>query len=168
MILLTVGSTYPFDRLVRTMDELVASGCVADEVRAQIGAGRYEPKAMSFDRFLDKPEFDLLLARSDCIVSHAGIGSITTALQYGKPLLVVPRLRRFGEIVNDHQLATARQYERLGHVLAAYESDQIAQQINRLKSFRPEPRSVNAVGVATRVADFLQTLKVAKARHCEL
>jgi UDP-N-acetylglucosamine transferase subunit ALG13 len=159
LILLTVGSMFPFDRLVQAVDELVAAGKIEDDVHAQIGTGRYEPRAMPFDRFLDKPQFDALLRRASCIVSHAGIGSIATALKYEKPMLVLPRLRRHGEHVNDHQVATAQRYEQLGHVLVAYTEAEIPERLTQLKRFRPKPRSVNACGVAQRVGSYLQTLQ---------
>jgi exopolysaccharide biosynthesis glucuronosyltransferase PssE len=155
LIFVTVGSMFPFDRLIRSMDLLVASGELKDEVRSQIGSGAYEPRAMPFQRFMDKAEFDALLERAEMIVSHAGIGSIATALRLGKPMLVVPRRGRLGEHVNDHQVATARKYEELGHVLAAYDENDILRMIEGLRRFRPVPRKVNAVGVADRVARFL-------------
>jgi beta-1,4-N-acetylglucosaminyltransferase len=163
LILLTVGSMFPFDRLVQAVDELVVAGRIQDEVHAQIGNGRYTPQAISFDRFLDKPEFDALLQRADCIVSHAGIGSIATALKYDKPMLVFPRLRRCGEIVSDHQVATARKYEQLGHVLVAYTEAEIPEKLAHLHTFRPAPRSVNARGMAERVGTYLQALALAKS-----
>ncbi len=161
MILLTVGSMFPFDRLVQAMDDLVASGRLQEEVHAQIGTGRYEPRAMPFDRFMDKAQFDALLMRADAIVSHAGIGSIATALKFGKPMLVLPRLSRHGEHVNDHQVATARRYGQLGHVLVAQAESEILQKLAELKSFKAAPRQVNARGVAERVASYLQTLAAA-------
>ena len=111
MILLTVGSMFPFDRLVREMDALVGAQRIGEEVVAQIGDGSYEPKHMPFHRFLSRTAFDELLAQASMLISHAGAGTIAMALQHDKRLLVVPRLARFGEHVNDHQIATARRFE---------------------------------------------------------
>jgi UDP-N-acetylglucosamine transferase subunit ALG13 len=41
---------------------------------------------------------------ADAIVCHAGSGTIRDALELGFRPIVVPRLARFGEHVNDHQL----------------------------------------------------------------
>ncbi len=155
MIFVTVGSMFPFDRLVRAMDEHVAAGRITDEVVAQIGSGSYEPKHLRFERFMEKQPFEHLLHTADCIVSHAGIGSIATALAHDKPMLVMPRLKRHGEHVNDHQVATAKKYAELGHVLVAYDADEIVPVLSRLSQFRPAPRVVNTVGVAERVGRFL-------------
>lgn len=155
MIFVTVGSMFPFDRLIRAMDEHVAAGRISGEVVAQIGSGDYEPKHFRFERFMEKGPFEHLLRTADCIVSHAGIGSIATALSHDKPMLVLPRLKRHGEHVNDHQVATARKYAELGHVLVAYDEAEIAQVLSRLAEFRPAPRVVNTAGVAERVGRFL-------------
>lgn len=155
MIFVTVGSMFPFDRLIRAMDEHVAAGRIADEVVAQIGSGAYEPKHFRFERFMEKQPFEHLLNTADCIVSHAGIGSIATALAHDRPMLVLPRLKRHGEHVNDHQVATARKYAELGHVLVAYDEAEIAQVLSSLAQFKPAPRVVNTVGVAKRVGSFL-------------
>jgi UDP-N-acetylglucosamine transferase subunit ALG13 len=159
LILVTVGSMFPFDRLVRAMDELVATGRLHGEVRAQIGSGRYEPKSMPFDRFLDKPAFDRLLASADSVISHAGIGTISTALSAGKPLLVLPRRTCYGEIVNDHQVATARRFGELGHLLVAYSELDIVEGLQKLKTFTPLPRLANARGIAERVGLYLKAVE---------
>jgi len=159
LIFVTVGSMFAFDRLVRAMDEQVAAGRIRDPVFAQIGSGAYEPRSMPFERFVEKARFDELLASADCIVSHAGIGSIATALEHGKPMLVLPRLARHGEVVNDHQVATARRYAELGHVLVAYDESEIPAALERLGGFRPAPRRVDVDGIAARIGRFLRDVQ---------
>ncbi len=147
---------FPFDRLVRAMDEHVAAGRITDRVFAQIGSGVYEPKHLRFERFMEKSSFEQQLCTADCIVSHAGIGSIATALAHNKPMVVLPRQRRFAEHVNDHQVATARKYAALGHVLVAFDESEIPSALMRLPGFVPVPRRVNVTGVAQRVDLFLR------------
>lgn len=158
MIFVTVGSMFPFDRLIQAMDEHVAAGRIKDRVFAQIGSGSYEPSAIEFERFMEKSPFEDMLKTANCIVSHAGIGSIATALAHDKPMLVLPRLKRHGEHVNDHQVATARKYAELGHVLVAYDEADIPQLLEKISTFRPAQRTVNALGVARRIDQFLRTL----------
>lgn len=146
---------FPFDRLIRTVDELVKAAAITDSVFAQIGNGTYEPTAMPFCRFLDKAAFDARLLEARAVISHAGIGTIATTLKHGKPMLVLPRLQRYGEHVNDHQVATARKYGELGHVVVAPQAEDIADCLLQLSIFVPVARNVNAVGVAERIARFL-------------
>ncbi len=162
MIFVTVGSMFAFDRLVQAMDELVASGRITEPVFAQIGSGTYAPRAMPFERFVDKARFDELMASADCIVSHAGVGSIATALEHGKPILVLPRLKRYGEVVSDHQVATARRYAERGYVLVSWVEQEIPAALERLAGFLPAPRHADVDGIAARVGDFLRAVQSGK------
>ena len=48
-----------------------------------------------------------LVREARIVVTHAGVGSILLALTNGKRPFVVPRLRAFGETVDDHQLESS-------------------------------------------------------------
>ena len=159
MIFLTLG-TYPlpFDRLVQAVDEVVAKDLIDEEVFAQIGFSNYLPKHMKYEKLLEKQRFDEILSSATALIGHAGMGSISMALNHEKPLLVMPRLAKFGEHVNDHQLHTARKFEELGHILVAYDQDELAEKINRLKSFVPLPRTPNRQGVADRIQKFIEQM----------
>lgn len=158
MIFLTVGSMFPFDRLIQTVDDMAGSGQITEPVFAQIGEGRYEPRNMAFDRFLGKPEYEQRVNSATMLIGHAGAGTIALALAQRKPLLIVPRLKRYKEHVNDHQLATARKFEELGHVLVAYEMVQMPARLEALKTFVPRSREVRPQDLAKRIDAFLRTL----------
>jgi UDP-N-acetylglucosamine transferase subunit ALG13 len=97
-----------------------------------------------------------MMSEADVVVSHAGVGTIATALTLNKPLLVLPRRGAFGEHVNDHQVGTARRYAELGHVLLAETEDDLPRMLAQLSTFKPKPRIVNAKGIATRIDHFLR------------
>jgi UDP-N-acetylglucosamine transferase subunit ALG13 len=99
------------------------------------------------------------VTEASSIISHAGIGTIKIALDNNKPLLVMPRLKKYGEVVNDHQVATARKFEELGHILAVYEAEDLPDCIRRLKDFVPTERKANPDAVADRIRDFLNNLQ---------
>jgi len=117
MIFVTVGEQLPFDRLVRAVDEWAATS--GEEVFAQIGATKWKPQNIGFKKFLDPEEFIERLQHADLIVGHAGMGTIITALEKGKQLLVLPRQSALGEHRNDHQLATAKRFQALGYIMVA-------------------------------------------------
>lgn len=166
MILLTVGSMFPFDRLIRSVDDMVGAGVIVDPMYAQIGDGSYEPKHIPFARFVSKPDFEKLIESCSQIIAHAGAGTIAQALERGKPLLVLPRLKRYAEHVNDHQIATARKFEELGHILVASEASEIPARLAQLKTFVPKRRTVKAHELAARVGAYLHSLEAASGdRH---
>lgn len=106
MIFVTVGTEFPFDRLIRAMDDWAAYN-PQDPVIAQIGTGAYEPRHMTWHRRMGRAAFAESVTAAELIVAHAGIGSLVTAGEYGKPVVLLPRRARFGEQRNDHQLDTA-------------------------------------------------------------
>jgi len=156
MIFLTVG-TYPlqFDRLVKAADTAVGDGLIDEEVFAQIGACDYQPKHINYAKMLVKSEFDAYFDRASCIVGHAGMGTISMALEAGKPILVMARMSKYKEHVNDHQVSTAEMFERLGHVLVLKTMGELPQKIAELKTFRPTHREATPQLVADRIARFL-------------
>ena len=155
MIFVTVGSMFPFDRLIRAIDELAGAGKLREDVLAQIGDGRYVPRHIRSHRFMNRPEYELAIDEASSIVAHAGMGTIEMALAAGKPLLVVPRSGRLGEHVNDHQFATAEKFEQLGHVVAAYDIHLIPAALDRLTGFVATPRSADRRGLALRIGRFI-------------
>ena len=159
MIFLTVGTLFPFDRLVRAVDDAVASGIIEQPVFAQIGRTKFTPKNIEYVEVIDKHTFDNKMAASDYIISHAGIGSITMALENAKPLLVMPRMKRYREHVNDHQVVTARKFEELGHILVAYEARDLPEGMRKLKNFIPRERKVSPEAVVDRIHRFLNSLQ---------
>lgn len=106
MIFVTIGSMFPFDRLIRLMDGFAAANPGA-ELLAQIGEGDYVPAHMRYVRRLGQTEFAGAVAGAELVVAHAGMGSVITASQYGRPIVMMPRLQRQGEHTTDHQIATA-------------------------------------------------------------
>ena len=72
------------------------------------------------------------MVAADAIVAHAGMGTILTALELGKPLLVLPRRASLGEHRNEHQLATARRFADTGRLAVAFDESELAQRLDEL------------------------------------
>ena len=158
MIFLTVGTQFPFDRLVRAIDGLAGRDGFCSQIFAQIGNTSYKPTNFRAVSSIEKESFDKYVQDAEAIIGHAGMGTIAMALAHSKPLLVMPRLKKYGEVVHDHQVDIAKEFEKLGHLLVAYNEDQLAQKIQQLKTFSPVPRENQAEVVADRIRQFLNSL----------
>lgn len=102
-VVVTVGTSgRPMERLLHWLDELCASGELTAPLFAQHGASA-APRRFPAAAFLPAPELERRLARARVVVCHAGAGALGTCIKYGLRPLVVPRLSRYGEAVNDHQ-----------------------------------------------------------------
>lgn len=139
MIFVTVGAQMAFDRLVAAVDEWAGRTPGAD-VFAQIGPSELRPQHVRWERFLDSAAFRERVVACDAIVAHAGMGSILTALEYGKPILVMPRRGDLSETRNDHQVATAARFREMGRVSVADDATQLAPWLDRIKDLRAAER----------------------------
>jgi len=110
MIFVTVGSQLPFDRLIKTIDQWAETECKSQKVFAQIGKSEYKPKNIEFCQNMSPDDYNAYFEKADMIVAHAGMGTIISALEHGKPLIILPRLACNGEHRNDHQLATSKHF----------------------------------------------------------
>jgi len=158
MIFLTVGTQFPFDRLVRAVDRMIDDGLISETLFAQIGESSYKPRNFESAASLEKRVFDNYVKQASSIIGHAGMGTISTAMQYDKALLVMPRLKKYGEVVNDHQVAIARRFEKLGYLLAAYQAEELPEKIRLLRTFVPRKRLAQPELVAERITRFLKEL----------
>jgi UDP-N-acetylglucosamine transferase subunit ALG13 len=100
---------FPFDRLVQAIDDWAAAHPDVP-VEVQIGSGSYEPRHARFVRMMPPGLYQQRIAQARLFVAHAGMGSIISAIQAGKPLLMIPRLQPLGEHTTDHQLATIAKF----------------------------------------------------------
>lgn len=162
MIFLTVGTQFPFDRLVKQVDEMAGRDCFDEPVFAQIGEALYRPRNFEWTSSLEKASFETYIKDASCVIGHAGMGTIMTALENERPILVMPRMSRYGEAVNDHQLAIARKFDRLGYLLAAYDERELPEKFVKLCSVRLRRRKGRAEAVAARIARFLGELPFAE------
>lgn len=128
MILVTVGAQMPFDRLVKVVDRW-AGERRRDDVFAQIGPTDFRPSNMQWTNFLEPEEFMRRVEAAKAIVAHAGTGSIITALQSGKPIIVMPRRASLRETRNDHQVATAEQFRRFDSIVVAWDEAELADKL---------------------------------------
>jgi UDP-N-acetylglucosamine transferase subunit ALG13 len=118
VIFTTVGSQEPFDRLIKAVDEWAAARSRTD-VFAQLAGSKYRPQHIEFTDFMDPAEYDRRLRGARIIVAHAGMGSIISALELGKPIVVMPRRADLRETRNDHQVAAVRRFNMAGRVIVA-------------------------------------------------
>lgn len=118
MIFVTVGThEQPFNRLISKVDELVHQKIIDDEVFMQIGYSTYEPKYTKWEKLIG---YDLMAKYedySDIIITHGGPATYMSALSKNKKVIVVPRQKKFGEHINDHQLDFALRVQNKGYSL---------------------------------------------------
>jgi UDP-N-acetylglucosamine transferase subunit ALG13 len=113
------------------MDELAV--VINEEIVIQTGETIYEPEHAKYFRFISKEEMGKFYNNARIIVCHSGVGSILTALEYGKTVIVVPRLKIYGEHIDDHQLEIAREFQTRKKITVVYDIEELFSVLNNVK-----------------------------------
>ncbi|MBS6379708.1 MAG: multidrug MFS transporter [Weissella confusa] len=103
MIFVTVGThEQGFNRLLQMMDSIAMQ--TDEPIFAQIGYSTYEPLHYKYTDFLTYSEMHEYIDEASRVITHGGAATFLSVLASGKTPIVVPRLKKFQEHVNDHQL----------------------------------------------------------------
>jgi UDP-N-acetylglucosamine transferase subunit ALG13 len=129
-IFVVVGSQFPFDRLVKTVD-IWASNRSDVYITGQIGKNSYRPKHMKYFETMNAKDFNTCFSESDLIISHAGMGVILKSLMENKPMIVLPRRLQFKEINTDHQLATVQALNKMNCINAALDAEELIKYLEK-------------------------------------
>jgi len=118
MIFVTIGTQVPFDRLIKAVDE-VFPYLECEEIIVQAPLESYVPIHFKTIQFIAPLKFNEIFNRAEFVISHAGMGTILSAMSSEKKLLIMPRKAKFGEHRNDHQVATANKFKAMDAVNVA-------------------------------------------------
>lgn len=154
MILVTVGNpTQPFPRLLGAIQSLAQSGAFGGEpVTVQYGhsscptgPGIHPVQFLSGDDFLNT------LNECRVVICHAGAGTLMQVLRLAKRPVVIPRLKRHGEHVDDHQLELARSLAQQGRIILAEDPSELPAALSRAASDPPLCFRSDAAALASLV-----------------
>lgn len=137
LIFVTVGtSNFPFPRLLKKIEELAKSGKIEDKIFIQKGQTPFALEGVEVFALVTPEKFKKLLSQADIVITHGGLVSIVQASKYGKhPPIVVPRQKKFGEHVDDHQLAFVQDLEKRGHIIAVYKIEELEKILLNFKKY---------------------------------
>ncbi|VVB64353.1 UDP-N-acetylglucosamine--N-acetylmuramyl-(pentapeptide) pyrophosphoryl-undecaprenol N-acetylglucosamine transferase [uncultured archaeon] len=141
MILVIVGLMYGFNRLLIAVDDIAEK--MEEEIMMQIGESSYIPKNAKYFRYTSEENINELYRQSRIVICHAGVGSIMNALEYGKPVIVVPRRKELGEHFDDHQLEIANELSRSGMIHIANDIDTLRNSILEINEKSVEINKTN-------------------------
>lgn len=130
MIFVTVGTQVAFDRMMDVVDAWAAR--TGQDVFAQVGPTKRAFAHLRVAEFLDPADFDRCFQDAGLVIAHAGMGSILSALSFGKPIVIMPRKAALGEHRNDHQMATAKRFEGKAGVSIAWDENDLAELLDQL------------------------------------
>ena len=156
MILVTVGSQkFQFNRLLEKIDELIDKKIITDKVFAQIGVSDYKPKNYEYVDFTTQDEFNKLLDESTIVITHAGTGVIVNAVKKEKKIIAIPRLAKYNEHVDDHQIQLIKQFEELKFIEPCYELGELGAKLKKIKNRKYNKYISNTESIINSIKRFI-------------
>lgn len=159
MIFIVLGSQkFPFDRLLQALDRQVEEGQMKGDLFAQRGASSYVPKHFASRDFMDTDQFTDMMKRAEIVITHGGTGAIIKAVKLGKKVIVVPRLARYGEHVDDHQLQIMEMFHQLDLALPCPDPEELPKAVEKVKEMTFRPYVSNTKAIVEDLDSYLQSL----------
>lgn len=156
MILVLLGTqNNSFIRLLNAIQENISKGVITDKVVVQAGFTKFESKDMKVFSMIDKKEFSRLQDEADLIITHGGVGSIISSLEKGKKVIVVPRLKKYDEHVNDHQIQIAKKFKEQGYVKYVINTKNLAKVIKSMDNFKPKEYKKSEGSILSIIENFI-------------
>lgn len=158
MILLTLGSQkFQFNRLLKKVDKLIEEGIIKEDVYAQIGFSDYKPKHFEYVDFLNQDDFQKIIEKCDYVITHAGTGAILSSIKKGKKVIAIPRLKQYGEHVDDHQIQLINEFENLKLIEACYDINKLEEAIENIKTKEYDIYKSNTDSIIKSIDSFLKS-----------
>ncbi|NKX43578.1 glycosyltransferase [Roseicyclus persicicus] len=158
MIFATVGTQLPFDRLLLGLDSWAAAN-PGVPVLAQAGATRRRFRHIACVDHMGQPAFRAAMQDARLIVSHAGMGTILSAAEMGKPVILMPRRAKFGEHRNDHQQDTVREMARLSNVTVVEDGEALHAALDAARARGFEAPARRGVAGGDALAPLIETVR---------
>ena len=159
LILVTLGTNdKSFVRLIKKIEELKIKGVITEDTVVQAGFTKYESEHMKIFDLIPMDEFNKLLKDCNLLITHGGVGTITAGLNNGKKVIAVPRLEKYKEHVNNHQLQIIENFADSGFILACYEVDDLEEVMQKLNGFNPKQYTSNTENMINLIEKHIEQL----------
>lgn len=156
MIFVTLGSQkFQFNRLLMELDKLVEEKKISNDIFAQIGYSDYKPKNYEFKEFLDREQFAEIMERCEIVITHGGTGAIVGAVKREKKVIAVPRLAKFGEHVDDHQLQIIDQFTDMNFIVGVKDTNEIYEALELLKTMKFKKYISNTENIINEIEKYI-------------
>lgn len=132
MVFVTIGTQkQQFDRLMKLLEN--SKELKNEDIVVQAGYTKYENENWKILDFIPAEEIENYMKQAEFVICHGGVGSIFTALRLRKKVLVVPRLEKYCEHINDHQLEICEQLEKEGYILYLKQDNDFDKLVRKVK-----------------------------------
>lgn len=139
MIFVALGTQdKSFERFLKIIDENIQNKVINEKVIVQAGYTKYKSDNMQIFDYVSIDDFNKYIDKCSLFITHGGVGNILSALKANKKVIAVPRLAKYKEHTNDHQLQIVNNFYEKGYILRLLETDDFKDVYKKVKTFEPK------------------------------
>lgn len=158
MILVMLGTQKnDFSRLLKEIEKCIEDGIIKEPVIVQAGSTKYKTDKMQIFDLIAREELDKKKQEARFIITHGGVGSIVGSLKMNKKVIAVPRLKQFGEHVNDHQKQIVENFAKQGYIKGVFDIKDLKQTIKEINNFTPKKFVSNTQSIINIVEKYIDS-----------
>ena len=156
MILVTLGTQdKKFTRLLEAVQKQIDNGNIKEEVIVQAGCTNFESKNMKIFDLIDHDKFCDLINKCSLLITHGGVGSIINGMKNNKVVIAAPRLLKYKEHVNDHQLQIIENFSNEGYIIPLMNFDELDKALEIAKKSKPKKFQSNTLNMVNIIKDYI-------------
>lgn len=157
MILVLLGTqNNSFHRLLEEIQKNIDNGNIKEEVIVQKGYTKFESDKMTLYSQLPLDKIEKLIENANLVITHGGVGSIINSIQKGKKVIAVPRLKKYNEHVNDHQLDIVKSFNEIGYIIGLNNVNELEEALKNVQNFEPKQYIKNTGKILKIVEEFIE------------
>ena len=145
-----------FHRLLEKIEDLIHKQVIQEEVIVQAGGTKYESENMKIFDLIEKEKLQKYIKESNYVITHGGVGSILACLEFHKKVIAVPRLKQYGEHVNDHQVQIVENFNQQGYSIGIAGVEELETAIQKLKVFEPIAFKSNTQNMINLIENYIE------------
>ncbi len=159
MIFVSLGTNdKSFERLLKAIDKEIQLGNIKDKVIVQSGYTKYSSNNMEVIDLMPMDKFNKCVDDCDILITHGGVGTILDGLKKGKKIIAFPRLSKYQEHVNDHQIEIIDEFYNSGFILTG-EVNEVSSLISECSSFNPKSYKSNNYKFNKLISDAIDSFR---------
>ena len=90
------------------------------------------------------------------IITHAGTGVIVNGVKKGKKVIAIPRLSKYGEHVDNHQIQLIKEFSELNFIEPVYEIDKLDEALDKTQNKKYKRYVSNTEKIINSIEFFIE------------
>ena len=159
MIIVLLG-TFPtaFKRPLIEIERLCKKGLITEEVIVQSGHTQFDSEYLKMRPFISPDELTELYKQARVVITQAGTGSLIKGMKLNKKIIAIPRLAKYGEVVDDHQEEILHEFTKQNYILPWTEDIALEEVLSKIDDFKPSPYVSTKQNIIDHLEGYINSL----------